>query len=115
MTHHERSLELTAELQRLYSRRGNFHADEEAASKLGLPGLVAQGMQVAAPAYAVLLEEWGDDFLAHGVLELKFVGMVTAGQTVDATIDVEGDGARYEVVADGATAVVGTAERHSRS
>ena len=38
--------------------------------------LVAQGMQVAGPAYGLLLDEWGDDFLAHGTIELKFVGLV---------------------------------------
>ena len=64
---------------RAYSRRGNFHSDAETASALGLPGLVAQGVQIAGPAYNLLLDEWGDDFLAHGELDLRFVGMVVAG------------------------------------
>lgn len=109
----ERDLHLTPELQRAYSRGGNFHADEEQARTLGLPGLVAQGMQVVGPAYGLLLDEWGDDFLAHGELELKFVGMVVAGETVAAAVQVGGDAATIEVTrrGDGTTAVVGNARR----
>jgi acyl dehydratase len=95
-----RDLRLTPELLRAYSRRGNFHSDPGEASKLGLGGLVAQGMQVAGPAYGLLLDEWGEEFLDHGEIELKFVGMVMEGETVDAavTIDGDGDGAEVEVV-----------------
>jgi len=109
----ERDLSLTAELQRAYSRGGNFHADEQQARELGLPGLVAQGMQVVGPAYGLLLDAWGDDFLAHGVLELKFVGMVLAGETVAATVEIDGDAAAIEVTrrGDGTTAAVGTARQ----
>ena len=52
-----------------------------------MPGLVAQGMQAAGPAYGVLLDAWGEDFLAHGEIEMRFVGLVLAGDTVDASID----------------------------
>ena len=64
----KRSLELTPELLRLYSRRGNFHSDPDAAADIGYDQLVAQGMQVAGPAYGLLLEAWGEEFLAHGTL-----------------------------------------------
>jgi acyl dehydratase len=106
-----RSLTITEELVRAYSRRGNYHSDAGTAANLGLPGLVAQGLQVAGPAYAELLDVWGDDFLAHGEVEMKFVGAVLAGTTVTATVDVDGDGATFEVVNDttGRAAVVGTA------
>lgn len=97
MTTRRRSLHLTPELLHAYSRRGNFHSDPEEARRLGLPGLVAQGMQVAGPAYGLLLDEWGEDFLAHGELELKFVGMVVDGQTVDATVTVTDGNADIEV------------------
>ena len=109
----ERDLHLTPDLQRAYSRGGNFHADEEQARSLGLPGLVAQGMQVVGPAYGLLLDEWGDDFLAHGGLELKFVGMVVAGETVAAAVEISGGAATIEVTrrGDGTTAAVGTARR----
>jgi hypothetical protein len=65
MSTHRRELLLTAELLRAYSRRGNFHSDPDEASKIGFTGLVAQGMQVAGPAYGVLLDEWGEEFLEH--------------------------------------------------
>lgn len=110
-----RSLTLSEELIRAYSRRGNFHSDAAEARRLGLPGLVAQGVQVAGPAYAVLLDAWGEEFLAAGEIDLRFVGMVVDGQTVDAAVsfDEGGDEASLEVTnRDTAkTAVVGSARR----
>ena len=109
-----RSLTLTADLLRAYSRRGNVHADPAAARELGLTELVAQGMQVAGPAYALLLDAWGEDWLAHGELELTFVAMVTAGETVDAEVELDGDDATVCVTAAPGTArVVGRARRSS--
>jgi acyl dehydratase len=115
MTTHRRELLLTPELLRAYSRRGNFHSDASQAERLGLPGLVAQGMQVAGPAYGALLDEWGEEFLDHGEIELKFVGMVVDGETVDATVTVNGSDASLEVVNRdrGQTAVVGRAVRRA--
>jgi len=107
----KRSLHLTPELLRLYSRRGNFHSDTDAAAGLGYDRLVAQGMQVAGPAYGLLLDAWGDDLLARGTLELKFVGMVTDGQTADADVAVEGDVATFTVTTGDRVAVVGRASR----
>jgi acyl dehydratase len=107
----ERSLTLTADLIRAYSRRGNYHSDDDEAERLGLPGLVAQGMQVAAPAYATVLDAWGTAFLERGVVELKFVGMVLENQRADAVVHVDDAQATFEVTnaATGSTAVVGTA------
>jgi acyl dehydratase len=115
MTDRTRELTLTADRLRQYSRRGNFHADPDAARELGLPDLVAQGMQVAGPAYGLLLDEWGEDWLAEGVLELTFVGMVTADETVVATVAVDGDAATVTVTGrdDGRARVVGRAARRS--
>ncbi len=107
----KRSLLLTADLLRRYSRRGNFHSDPDAAAGLGYERLVAQGMQAAAPAYGLLLDAWGDDWLDHGVLELKFVGMVVDGQTVDADVETDSDTATITVTVGDRTAVVGTATR----
>jgi acyl dehydratase len=113
VTRTQRQLVFTPELIQAYSRRGNFHSDAETASSLGLPGLVAQGVQVAGPAYGVLLDTWGEEFLARGEWDCKFVGMVTDGHEVTARVDVDDDRhtARFEVTNDttGATAVVGTA------
>ena len=108
----KRSLLLTADLLRLYSRRGNYHSDPDAAAEIGYSRLVAQGMQVAGPAYGLLLDEWGDDFLARGSIELKFVGMVVDGETVDATVTTsDPDSAAITVASGDRTAVVGTATR----
>jgi len=110
-----RSLTLTGELLRAYSRRGNFHSEPDEARRIGLAGLVAQGMQVAGPAYGAALEAWGEAFLAHGVVDLKFVGMVTEDQTVDAVLDVDDDAAGATITVSnrdtGAVAVVGTLRR----
>jgi acyl dehydratase len=108
-----RSLTITAELVRAYSRRGNYHSEPAMSADLQLPGLVAQGVQAAGPAYGALLDAWGEEFLAHGEIEMRFVGIVLAGDTVDARIEIDGDAATFEVVnTTGArTAVVGTARR----
>jgi acyl dehydratase len=92
-----RSLTITEELLRAYSRRGNYHSDASTSSALGLPGLVAQGMQAFGPAYGLLLDAWGEEFLAHGEMEMRFVGLVLAGDTVDASIAIDGDAASFEV------------------
>ena len=110
-----RSLHLTAELLRRYSRRGNFHSDIDAAATIGYSRLVAQGMQAAAPAYGLLLDEWGDGFLAGGTIELKFVGMVVDDETVDADVelnaDSDSDSATISVSVGDRAVVVGHATR----
>jgi acyl dehydratase len=112
-----RSFTITEELVRAYSRRGNYHSEPETSAELGLPGLVAQGLQVAGPAYAALLEAWGEDFLAHGELDMRFTGVVLAGDAIEARVDFEDNGAHasFEVtnVARGLVAVAGTARRAS--
>lgn len=112
-----RTLAITDELVRAYSRRGNYHSDPALSADLRLPGLVAQGVQVAGPAYGALLDAWGEQFLAHGEIEMRFVGIVLAGSTVDAAVQVDGDEATFEVVNTTAarTAVIGTAHRSGSS
>jgi acyl dehydratase len=112
-----RRLHLTDDLLRAYSRRGNFHSEADEARRLRLPGLVAQGLQVAGPAYGMLLDKWGDEFLAHGELELKFVGLVLGDQTVDAAVTFDGDDATFEVSNRDTeqVAVVGAARRSNLS
>jgi acyl dehydratase len=108
-----RSLAITEELVRAYSRRGNFHSDPSLSADLKLPGLVAQGVQAAGPAYGVLLDAWGEEFLAHGEIEMRFVGTVLAGEHVEARVDIDDDAATFEVAntTSAHTAVVGTARR----
>ena len=70
-------------------------------------------MQVAGPAYGVLLDEWGEDFLAHGEIEMRFVGMVVAGDTIDAGVEILPERMAAIEVANttaGKTAVVGHRE-----
>jgi acyl dehydratase len=99
MTERRATWHVTEELVRAYSRRGNFHSDAETASALGMPGLVAQGVQIIGPAYNMLLEEWGDDFLAHGELDVRFVGMVVAGDSIEVRVESSpGELASIEVV-----------------
>jgi len=108
------TMTVTRELVRAYSRRGNFHSDEDTATALGMPGLVAQGVQVAGPAYNLLLAEWGETFLAHGRLDLRFVGMVVAGDTIEAFVDIDDAGtATIEIrnSTSDTTSVVGTSAR----
>jgi acyl dehydratase len=108
-----RELTITEELVRAYSRRGNYHSEAGTAAELGLPGLVAQGLQVAGPAYGELLDAWGEDFLAHGEIDMKFVGPVYAGESVIARLEIDRSSATYEVENATTTrvAVVGTAQR----
>jgi len=109
----QRSLHVTEDLIRRYSRRGNYHSDATTAAELGLPGLVAQGTQATGPAYGLLLDAWGEDFLAHGTLAVKFVGVTMSDETVTASVTIDGDDATIEVVNDtrGHAAVVGNAHR----
>jgi acyl dehydratase len=102
---------ITADDIRAYSRRGNYHSDPDTAKQVGLPGLVAQGVQVAGPAYAALVDEWGEAFLAHGEIDLRFVGMVLAEHEIAAHVTIDGDEAAIDVenTTTGRTAVVGTA------
>ena len=111
----KRTLTITEDLVRAYSRRGNYHSEAGTAAELGLPGLVAQGLQAAGPAYGELLDAWGEDFLAGGEVDMKFVGVVLAGATVTAEVHVDGDDATFEVVNDttGRAAVVGRARRRA--
>jgi acyl dehydratase len=107
----KRSLHVTEDLVRRYSRRGNFHSEHATAASLGLPGLVAQGTQVTGPAYGLLLDAWGEEFLAAGELDVRFVGMTVAGETVTATVTCEHSDASIEIlnIDRGATVVVGHA------
>jgi acyl dehydratase len=107
-----RRLHLDAAALRAYSRAGNYHSDPDEARRLGLPGLVAQGMQICGPAYGLLLDAWGRGFLEHGGFDARFVGMVVDDQTVEAAVERDGGRARFEVRdGNGRVAALGTAQR----
>jgi acyl dehydratase len=117
VTHVERDLTITEDLIRAYSRRGNYHSEASTSDSLGLPGLVAQGLQVAGPAYGLLLDEWGEEFLTYGEIELRFVGVVLADTDVSARVEIDDNTAQLEVViTDTQTpAVIGSARRTASS
>jgi acyl dehydratase len=108
-----RSLTITEELVRQYSRRGNYHSEAATSESLGLPGLVAQGVHATGPAYGVLLDAWGATFIERGEIDVRFVGIVLAGETVQAAVEIDGDDATIEVTntTAGRVAVVGNARR----
>jgi acyl dehydratase len=114
-----RRFAITEARVRAYSRRGNYHSEPETARAMGLPGLVAQGVQVAGPAYGALLDAWGDEFLAHGEIELRFVGVVLAGDDIEARVELargdDGEAATLSVenLSRSRTAVVGEARRRA--
>ena len=106
-----RRLHVSEELVLAYSRRGNYHSDPEQSSKLGLDRLVAQGMQAAGPAFAELIDTWGEAFFTGAEVDLRFVGVVHAGDTVTATVEFHEDSATIEVHNDQKTAVTGIARK----
>lgn len=81
-----RSMTLTGDRLRTYSRAGNFHSDDAAAREMGLPGMVAMGMQTLGPACSLLLEKRGVECLEHAELEARFFGLVLEGDTVEAAV-----------------------------
>ncbi|MBI2169492.1 MAG: hypothetical protein HYU28_08330 [Actinobacteria bacterium] len=93
-----RSLTLTADLLRTYSRAGNFHSDDAAAQAMGLPGMVAMGMQTLGPAYGCCLDAWGPGFVASGSVEARFFGLVLEEDTVEARVIRDGELATFELV-----------------
>lgn len=107
------SLHVTEDLVRRYSRRGNFHTEPTTAASLGLPGLVAQGTQVTGPAYGLLLDAWGEEFLASGELDVRFVGMTLAGDTVTATVTCEETVASIGAAATDVISAEPTGEAHA--
>jgi acyl dehydratase len=106
-------LHISEDLVRAYSRRGNYHSDPEQSSNLGLDRLVAQGMQAAGPAFAELIDAWGEDFFSGAEIDLRFVGVVHAGDTVTATVEFDADSATITVENNSSqrTAVAGTARK----
>jgi acyl dehydratase len=97
LVHRRREMTVTDDLIRQYSRRGNYHSEAATAEDLGLPGLVAQGTQVCGPAFGVLLDHWGEDFLATGSFDARFLAMVLGGDTVEAEVAIHAREATFTV------------------
>jgi acyl dehydratase len=111
----ERRFLVSEDRIRAYSRRGNYHSDAQTAAALGLPGLVAQGAHVIGPAYGALLDAWGDTFLEHGEIDVKFVGVVMAEEEIITDVAIDDGTAKISVenASTGRTAAVGEARRET--
>jgi acyl dehydratase len=76
-------------------------------------------MQVAGPAYGALLNEWGNAFLTHGEIDVRFVAMVLEGQTVEVDIELAPNGTEATIMVENITtghvAAVGSATREQAS
>ena len=74
---------ITADDIRAYSRRGQLPLRRGDRGAVGLPGSSRRACRSRTRVRA-LLDAWGEEFLAHGEIELRFVGMVLAGDDVEA-------------------------------
>lgn len=92
-----REMTLTEDLLRTYSRAGNFHSDDSSARAMGLPGMVAMGMQTLGPACGLLLEARGPECLVAAEIEARFYGLVYEGDTVEALVSGTGGHAHFTI------------------
>ena len=98
---------------RAYSRRGNYHSDAVDVGATRPPGPRRAGRAGGRARVRRAARRVGREFLAHGEIEMRFVGIVLAGDTVDARVDLDDDAATFEIANTTAarTAVVGRARR----
>lgn len=62
----------------------NYHTDREQALKLGFPNIVVQGMMTTCFAAQVMLDRYGEGFLAGGKMSLKLTNVVWVDETLTA-------------------------------
>ena len=60
----------------------NYHTDREQAQKLGFPNIVVQGMMTTCFAAQVMLDRFGEGFLAGGKMSLKLTNVVWVDETL---------------------------------
>ncbi len=65
----------------------NHHTDPEIARKMGLPGTVAQSLHYCGFISQLMLEQFGERWLAGGELDMVFLQPVHAGDRL--TIELE--------------------------
>jgi acyl dehydratase len=78
----ELTKEVTQDDMTRYSGPDNIHSDVEVAKRTGLDATVAQGMMVLAYASELLTAIHGAAWLEGGEIEVKFIGLVFAGDTI---------------------------------
>jgi acyl dehydratase len=62
----------------------NYHTDREQAKKLGFPNIVVQGMMTTCFAAQVMLDRFGESFLAGGRMSLKLTNVVWVDERLTA-------------------------------
>lgn len=62
----------------------NYHTDREQAQKLGFPNIVVQGMMTTCFVAQVMLDHFGEGFLAGGKMSLKLTNVVWVDETLTA-------------------------------
>jgi acyl dehydratase len=97
----------------------NIHTDEAFARSTGLPGVCAAGTQYQAHLVELMVDLFGETWLAGGSMAVKMVDLVMAGDSVTANAEVtnverEGESrvVHFDVWSerqDGAKVLVGTA------
>ena len=78
--------------------------DDDVARKFGFVGALVPGVEVFAYATRPFAEEWGEEFLHRGVIDVRFHKPVYDGDDVDVTATP--DGTRFEVTVTGPDGVV---------
>ena len=62
--------------------RRNLHTDDEKAHEAGLTAPIASGLQTQGHLIRLMIDLFGDAWMCHGDLHLKFFGPVSVGDTV---------------------------------
>jgi acyl dehydratase len=80
----------------------NIHTDPEFARSVGLPDVIADGVQTSAEISRFLTDFFGDGFLRGGRLSTKFIKPVYPGYSLTTDLVItgraeEGDGVHYDI------------------
>jgi len=64
--------------------KSNLHTDLEFAKKCGLPSVAASGTQHQGHVVQLMIDLFGMEWLSHGTMDVKFIGVVDAGDMLTA-------------------------------
>jgi len=67
----------------------NLHTDHDVTQRIGLPGVIAAGTQLQAYLTEMMIDLFGEAWMAHGTMELKFIKTVLVGDLVLSKATVE--------------------------
>jgi len=66
----------------------NIHTDLEFARSCGLPHVAASGTQYQGYVVELLIDLFGLEWLSHGTMDIKFIDIVDAGDTLVSTVTI---------------------------